>query len=242
MSGYVINVGGGEYKAQCGAGWITSFRDRARTYKTEEGAKIGLANLRKNYKPYPDAFVEPLLEQIMTSGIEYEFKLSDKAIISDCETYRYWLTRKIPSALRWIKPITFIMLNPSTADASENDPTIRRCIDYAKQWGFTDLIVVNIFAYRATDPKELKSLDYVSAVGSKNDRAIQSALELSGGLCICAWGNHGDYLDRGEHVVKMLVEQQYEINCLKVNSSGAPAHPLYQKKDIKYVPFTVELK
>jgi len=126
------------------------------------------------------------------------------------------------------------MLNPSTADANNDDPTIRRCINYAKLWGCTDLIVVNLFSLRATDPSELYKQETGELICKNNNDAIIRAAELAQtGFVVCAWGEHGKYLDRAEEVLSMFpVENTY---CLKLNKSGQPAHPLYQKKDAELI-------
>src|SRR3990167_7612004 len=92
------------------------------------------------------------------------------AIISPCGSYRYTLHRPIPSILRWVKPLLCIMVNPSTADATKEDPTVRRCIGFAKDMGATSLTVVNLFAFRSASPKALATMD--DPVGPDNDRHI----------------------------------------------------------------------
>jgi hypothetical protein len=156
------------------------------------------------------------------------------AVISDDGLYRYWLRRKINSPLRWVKPCVFIMLNPSTADADLDDPTIRRCKGFAESFGCTDLFVVNLFGLRATDPKELyKARD---PVGPKNDDYIRVAATMAiatSGPLICAWGTHGSYLNRDREVLKMLEAMGALPMALKVTNGGMPSHPLYLKSDLK---------
>jgi len=170
-----------------------------------------------------------------------DFNLSTPAVISLCEKHRYWLTRRISQSFRWIKPVVFVMLNPSTADANNDDPTIRRCIDYTKLWGCTDLIVVNLFSFRATEPSELYKQSIGDLICKANNDAIRRASELAHtGFIVCAWGEHGKYLDRAEEVLSTLpVENTY---CLKLNKSGQPAHPLYQKKDAELIKLSEIIK
>ena len=111
------------------------------------------------------------------------------ALFSPCRKYRYTLWRI------WApdKPYAcFLGLNPSTADETADDPTVRRCIDYSKRWGMGSLLMLNIFAYRSTDPEKMKAV--ADPVGPDNDRWIK---EIAGnaGIVIAAWGNHGDHLD-----------------------------------------------
>ena len=116
------------------------------------------------------------------------------AIISSCQRYRYTLTRTVGCAA---KVVTFIMLNPSTADAREDDPTIRRCKGFARSLAAGKLIVVNLFAFRATKPKVL--LAEKEPVGPENNDHIRCAAEEahnSGGMVIAAWGAHGGHRDR----------------------------------------------
>ena len=146
------------------------------------------------------------------------------AIISDDGKYRYWLKRGISMFGEF--PVVFIMLNPSTADDIKDDPTIRRCCGYAHQWHATEMIVVNLFALRATDPSELWKDGVSDPVGPLNDEAIKYALEysrLNSGYVIAAWGNHGAYMDRGDTIIGW----GWPLSYLKMNKSGQPSHPLY---------------
>lgn len=124
----------------------------------------------------------------------------------------------------------FVMLNPSTADATVDDPTIRRCITFAKDWGYDGIEVVNLFARRATNPAELRRIDY--PIGESNNEAIERAA-LSCDRIICAWGNHGALLRRGIRVLKLLrgVTRRQEIMALTVTKEGHPGHPLYLRRD-----------
>src|SRR5687768_14620957 len=144
------------------------------------------------------------------------------AIFSDCERYRYRLWRVWDKS----KPrICFVMLNPSTADENQLDPTVSRCKKRAEVLGYGGLEVVNIFALRSTDPKALYEVD--DPVGPDNLLAIHDAVKGSG-IAICAWGTHGAFGEAGRGIKEVL---QFifpsKTHYLKLNSDGSPAHPLH---------------
>jgi hypothetical protein len=118
----------------------------------------------------------------------------------------------------------FLMLNPSTADEFRLDPSCTRARVYAERWGFGGLIVTNLFAWRATDPDEMKSAR--EPVGKGNDAAILAAAREAK-LVICAWGNHGAHLGRSAKVAALLNRAGVRLHVLKMNAGGEPAHPLY---------------
>lgn len=151
------------------------------------------------------------------------------AIIDETGKYRYSLWRIWDEA----KPlVVFVMLNPSTADAEEDDPTIRRCMNYARDWGCGGIEVVNLFAYRATDPKELAKV--ADPVGPLNQKHILQALQDAGekGIIIAAWGAAGIGLNRTRAIANYL-KLVPEIQCLAVTKYGHPKHPLYLRADLK---------
>ena len=129
------------------------------------------------------------------------------------------------------KTVLFIGLNPSTADEKIDDPTIRRCINYAQKWGYGSLLMVNLFAYRATIPTVLKNVK--NPIGNDNDLHITELLKKVD-LAVAAWGNEGSLLNRDEDIKKIIPN----LMCLKINKSGQPAHPLYQKKDLKLIKYS----
>lgn len=152
--------------------------------------------------------------------------------------HRYTLfrdLREFPDPEFVLKPgfCMFIGLNPSTADETQNDPTVARCIKYAIRWGFQQFVMTNIFGYRATDPKDMKS--HPEPVGAEND-AWLNQLSKEAGLVLCAWGNHGEHLDRGRKVVE-IVAPNADLFCLKIAKTGHPMHPLYQRSDLDPLPF-----
>ncbi|MCU0903808.1 MAG: DUF1643 domain-containing protein [Tabrizicola sp.] len=142
------------------------------------------------------------------------------AVYSDCEAYRYLLTRTWapgPKAL-------FVMLNPSTATEVQNDPTVERCERRARTLGFGAFRVTNIFAFRATDPKVMRAV--ADPVGPANDAAIRDSVPWAD-LIICAWGNHGLHLDRGSEVSALLRKTGAPLFHLGLTGQGQPRHPLY---------------
>lgn len=143
--------------------------------------------------------------------------------------YRYALTRRWSEGPR----VCFVLLNPSTADAQVNDPTVRRCIGYAMDWGAGSLDVVNIFALRSTDPKGLRMVD--DPVGPRNDRAILTAARRSDTI-VAAWGNHGLLGGRGDFVRTMLHARGIDLQMLEISGAGQPKHPLYLSGRARPVP------
>ncbi len=155
------------------------------------------------------------------------------ARISKCGRYRYLLTRPPESILADRGTALFIMLNPSTADAETDDPTIRRCRGFARDWGCNGLTVANLYAYRATNPDELwKESD---PVGPENDRQLE-ALAREYGEAVCAWGVNADP-ERVESVVEIFRKAGARLWCLGTTKSGAPRHPLYIKADQDLLPW-----
>lgn len=153
--------------------------------------------------------------------------IGSSALISNCGTYRYNLYR----IWDYEKPLlNFIMLNPSTADGETDDPTIRKCIAWAKALGFGGLVVTNLFAYRSTDPKNLSHA--VNPIGSDNDE-ILIRIAKKAGMVICAWGNSGKLFVRGIYVKRLLQREGIKLYALKISNEGYPCHPLYLSYDLK---------
>jgi hypothetical protein len=126
----------------------------------------------------------------------------------------------------------FVMLNPSTADAQEDDPTIRKCVAFAKSINYSRLDVVNLFAYRATSPKVLLALGHADdPVGWENQRQVGRAV-AGAGVIICAWGAHGGHLNQDETMLGWLSFTSTPVMCLgKLTKQGHPPHPLYLRGD-----------
>ena len=154
---------------------------------------------------------------------------------SDCERYRYSLTRVWdtagPRAL-------FIMLNPSPATEVQNDPTVERCERRARALGFGAFRVLNIFAYRATDPRDMRRA--ADPVGPGNDAAILAALPWADRV-ICAWGAHGAHLGRGPAVAAMLRAAGCRLHHLGLSKDGHPKHPLYIGYAVQPQPWEADL-
>lgn len=157
--------------------------------------------------------------------VEYDLAHTSRADFSDDRRYRYKLRRCFAGSVdeRAVKPLVFCMLNPSTASAFVNDPTIRRCIGFAQDWGYSDLIVVNLFAVRETSSKLLCT--FADPVGPDNDAAL-AELPVSTPI-VCAWGSHPMARQRAEVAIKALGRGLF---CLKQTQDGSPSHPLYLPK------------
>jgi hypothetical protein len=154
------------------------------------------------------------------------------ATFSPCRRYRYALWRT------WSENkscVLFIGLNPSTADETIDDPTLIRCINYAKAWGYGSVCIANLFAYRATKPKDLLARKRV--IGKDNNHwLIKLASEAD--LVVAAWGNHGQYQHRASQVKALLKPLHY----LKLTQQGQPSHPLYLKADLTPTLFQDDIK
>lgn len=147
------------------------------------------------------------------------------AIFDSTGMYRYWLGREWDRSER---RLVFVMLNPSTADAIRNDPTIRRCIGFARSWGFGAVEAVNLFAYRATRPPALR--EAADPVGPENDRHLLEACGRADSI-VLAWGNHGSFQDRADEAIRLLAGCPV-LYCLGETKSGHPRHPLHSRGDL----------
>lgn len=143
------------------------------------------------------------------------------------------------------KSVLFIMLNPSTADAAVDDPTIRRCVGFCKAWGYDRLEVANLFAYRTKDPAELLALsDADNPEGPENSATIERLIEAPEAFfgsavdkIVCAWGNHGAHLGQDETVLGWLAGREQDCFALRISKDGHPGHPLYLPADAQLMPF-----
>lgn len=147
------------------------------------------------------------------------------AVIEDCYRYLLWRTYLVGTGT-----VVFIMLNPSTADDRELDPTCRRCQNFAHDWGFRRLEVVNLYALRSTDPAALRT--HQEPVGPKNDEWIEHTCARAD-LVVAAWGGDRVAADRSLAVADMLAKAGITVHCLGTTKDGAPRHPLYVKGDTK---------
>ena len=153
--------------------------------------------------------------------------INKSAVFSPCRKYRYSLTRAWNLTGNYV---LFIGLNPSIADELIDDPTLKRCINFAKDWGYGGLIMVNLFAYVSTHPSDLKNTKL--PIGKENDKHILKNHQKSQ-LTVIAWGNDGYLYERDKEVLAIIDSPM----CLNINKSGQPAHPLYQKKDQELINF-----
>lgn len=147
-------------------------------------------------------------------------------VFSPCRQYRYELWRKWGSLSSTYA--MFVGLNPSTADETTDDPTIRRCIAYAKAWGYGGLCMTNLFAFRATDPKVMMAAD--DPVGPDNDEHLHSAAS-SAGVVVAAWGVHGTF--GGRH--RTVRDRLQNLHYLRLTKDGHPGHPLYLPANLRPV-------
>lgn len=140
--------------------------------------------------------------------------------------YRYYLTRTWAAEMPYV---VFVGLNPSTADATENDPTIRKCMRYAMGWGFGGIVMLNLFAFRATDPTVMRKA--ADPVGPMNDLTLGHWM-VDADLVVACWGDYG--FERGREFADRHVGR---LAALRVNFSGHPAHPLYLPADLRPTPY-----
>jgi hypothetical protein len=143
--------------------------------------------------------------------------------VSPCGEYRYWLTRRLAMGER---VVLFVGLNPSTADAAEDDPTIRRCVGFARRWGFDWLYMGNLYAYRSTDPKALYTV--ADPVGPDNQEALKWMAQRAE-LIVAAWGKNR--LNCYAHTLAGWLLSLPQTQCLGWNKDGSPKHPLYLAAD-----------
>lgn len=151
------------------------------------------------------------------------------ASFSPCRTWRYALWRI------WDAPkgmVAFIGLNPSTADETTNDPTVRRCINFANDWGYGGLWMLNLFAYRATDPREMKA--FAAPVGPDNNHVL-TAVSHQAIITVAAWGVHGSFDGRDKFALEQLLDRN-RLKCLGKTKDGHPKHPLYLPKNATLIP------
>jgi hypothetical protein len=158
------------------------------------------------------------------------------AVISDCGRYRYVLTRRVGSGARIA---TFILLNPSTADGTRDDPTIRRCIGFTRAWDCGQLVVLNLFALRSPSPAVLKRAE--APAGSENRKWFEQVLagrpRRGLGPIVCGWGTHGEHRDQDRVVLGWLDEFRVRPLAFGLTKDGHPRHPLYLPAATELIPF-----
>lgn len=164
----------------------------------------------------------------MASGLFDDDVIWSIAGMSECQRYRYTLLRRLD---RGDTKLVFIGLNPSTADAHHDDPTIRRCIGYARAWGMSSMWMLNLFAFRATDPADMRAAP--DPIGPENDATIDCICQ-DATMIVAAWGVHGTYLGR-DNVVRDRLKGR--LHALRLTRGGHPAHPLYLPAELKPQPW-----
>lgn len=188
------------------------------------------------------ARLRPMLSAPIRSSFQPSFlhrspSLIRETIFSRDRVYRYSLWRYWNQGKGYAN---FICLNPSTADERKDDPTIRKCIGFAKRWGFEAVCITNLFAFRSTDPLAMKK--YPEPVGPDNNNHIRKCAR-DAELVIAAWSKHGVFNHRDVEVWAMVSNERYltddGLQCLAVNQDGTPSHPLYLKYDLKPQPYSV---
>ncbi len=153
------------------------------------------------------------------------------AVYSDCERYRYLLTRVWDGGGR---RGLFVMLNPSTATEVQNDPTVERCERRSRALGYGAFRVCNIFAWRATDPRDMRRAP--DPVGPANDTAIAESCLWADDI-VCAWGTHGAHLGRGPEVERLMRGTGRPLHHLGLTQQGHPKHPLYIGYEVRPMPW-----
>lgn len=157
------------------------------------------------------------------------FTIERSAEISDCQQYRWWLRRKLNNDNNRV--VCFVMLNPSTADGTFDDPTIRRCIGFANAWGYSILSVRNLFPYRATNKRELLTADNPTG-GDRGLSELRAATTAD--LMVAAWG---DFVPFERDLTAQMLFRGRPVYCLGTGKHKKPRHPLYQPKTAPLEPF-----
>jgi hypothetical protein len=155
-----------------------------------------------------------------------------KCIFSPCKRHRYTLWRVFNQQTWKGDYVQFICLNPSTATDEVDDPTVRRCINYAKSWGYGALCMTNAFSYRATDPEVMKAQEHPTDLA--NDYWLQMVAKHAG-IVVAAWGKDGKFMERDQFIVECISP----LHCLGKNKDGTPKHPLYLRKDLKPIRYEI---
>lgn len=174
----------------------------------------------------------------MPAMFEYVTKSAE---VSECGRYRWWLRRgwknwnKLGLPVKSLGVCCFVMLNPSTADDRQDDPTIRRCICFAKTWGYDTLSVRNLFAWRATDPRELFNAESVTG-GQRGDSELLAACTAD--LTVLAWGANVPFC-RDKQALEMFTRSfpGKPLYCLGLTKAGNPRHPLYVRSEATPILF-----
>ena len=173
-------------------------------------------------------------EPMKKTAADKELPMKRSAKISDCGQYRYTLRRNWQGPNDKTVSAAFIMLNPSTADHEQEDPTLKRCINFAKKIGVNDLLVVNLFALRSPDPAALAG--HVDPVGPENAAFLDHAVK-NYGTVILGWGSEPIAQARAEEFLAEYEQHRHRFQCFGKNKGGSPKHPLYLAAESKLVDF-----
>lgn len=162
--------------------------------------------------------------------------IQSNASLSLCEAFRYRLERIWGQNSECI--LTFVMLNPSTADAERDDPTIRRCVAFAKREGYHGITIINLFSLRTKDPKVLKHGHTKNGIMQSHyvSTAMRRAYDRGLGV-VCAWGVHGGLQDADKQFVAYAKLIGVPLTCLGETKNGHPKHPLYLHRDTEFKPY-----
>lgn len=158
-------------------------------------------------------------------------EVTKDAVLSDDQLYRYRLSRV------WDRHgliCNFVMMNPSTADAEDDDPTIKKCVAFARRWGHGGIVVTNLFAWRATDPDVLSGV--AQPIGPDNDRHIREAANLAD-FVVCAWGAHPTCVERGMVVRHLLGMTRHFPHAIRLTKDRHPGHPLFLPGKLDPIPW-----
>jgi hypothetical protein len=155
--------------------------------------------------------------------------ISTGAFISDCGTWRYSLWRNWDSFNN--RKMIIVGLNPSTANAEKDDNTINRCVNFAKRNGCGGIIMLNLFAFRAREPKDMMAA--TDPVGPQNDVILRHYADLADQMFVAAWGVGGTFKDRDKEVSRMF----FGMQCFGLTKHGLPRHPLFLKSDSPLISF-----
>ena len=177
--------------------------------------------------------------EVFAPSATYKGTSKSGALFSPCEKYRYALWRELKGGFAFdgAHEIAFVGLNPSTADESQNDPTVTRCINYARAWGYHQFVMLNAYAYRATDPTDMKAQS--EPCGPLNDQVIGEFAERADCI-VCAWGNNCERARHNHLIRELRLFTSSPILCLKLTKAGYPGHPLYLKNSVE--PFDMPQK
>lgn len=161
--------------------------------------------------------------------------MNNECKFSTCRRWRYSLIHRLDELAPNSRLLPWIGLNPSTADETKLDPTLRRVKAFSQAAGYSGFVMLNLFAFRATDPKEM--LHAMDPVGRENDAVLTSWVR-PGEPIVCAWGKHGGHITRWRKVADMLTGAGAKLICVGVNKDGSPKHPLYVGGDTPFTPWT----